>query len=91
MAMHWLPRPPTKKISALYRWVHKRHTYATHTLLALQRSRDRNQIEPLVFLQHQLGHASINTTMVYLHLINELADEAVLAYDDELNEWAAEH
>jgi len=23
--------------------------------------------------------------MVYLHLVNEMADEAVLAYDDELN------
>jgi integrase/recombinase XerD len=67
-----------------------RHTYATHTLVALQRSRDRNRLEPLVFLQRQLGHVSINTTMVYLHLINELADEAVLAYDDELNDWATE-
>jgi len=25
--------------------------------------------------------------MVYLHLVNERADEAVLAYDDELNDW----
>lgn len=61
-----------------------RHTYATHTLVALQRN--RGDIEPLVFLQRQLGHSSIQTTMVYLHLINELADSAVLAYDDELNE-----
>lgn len=60
-----------------------RHTYATHTLVALQRS--RGDVEPLVFLQRQLGHSSIQTTMVYLHLINDLADEAVLAYDDELN------
>lgn len=65
-----------------------RHTYATHTLVALQRDRGETRIEPLVFVQKQLGHASILTTMVYLHLINELADEAVLAYDDELNEWA---
>ncbi|MFM4777929.1 tyrosine-type recombinase/integrase [Aeromonas veronii] len=65
-----------------------RHTYATHTLLALQRN--RGDIEPLVFVQRQLGHSSIQTTMVYLHLINELADSAVLAYDDELNEnWEA--
>ena len=61
-----------------------RHTYATHTLVALQRQRS---IEPLVFLQKQLGHASIQTTMIYLHLINEFADDAVLAYDDELNDW----
>ncbi len=64
-----------------------RHTYATHTLVNLQRN-PQNGIEPLVFLQRQLGHSSIQTTMVYLHLINEMADEAVLAYDDELNEMA---
>ena len=64
-------------------WTHMlRHTYATHTLASLQRSRDRIRIEPLAFLQRQLGHASINTTMVYLHLVNELADDAVLAPND---------
>lgn len=68
-------------------WPHLlRHTYATHTLMALQRQGDRNRVEPLVFLQRQLGHASIQTTMIYLHLVNEVADEAVLTYDDELNE-----
>lgn len=61
-----------------------RHTYATHTLVALQRN--RGDIDPLVFVQRQLGHSSLQTTMVYLHLINELADSAVLAYDDELND-----
>ncbi|BDB30177.1 MULTISPECIES: tyrosine-type recombinase/integrase [Cupriavidus] len=70
-------------------WAHLlRHTYATHTLVSLQRVRDRSRIEPLVFLKQQLGHASVQTTMVYLHLVNELADEAVLAYDDELNDLA---
>jgi integrase/recombinase XerD len=67
-----------------------RHTYATHTLVAMQRHRADNRIEPLVFVQRQLGHASITTTMVYLHLVNELADDAVLAYDDELNDWVEE-
>jgi len=62
-----------------------RHTYATQTLVSLQRN-PANGLEPLVFLQRQLGHGSIQTTMVYLHLVNEMADEAVLAYDDELNE-----
>ena len=74
--------------AGLAAWPHLlRHTYATHTLIALQRQGDRNRVEPLVFLQRQLGHTSIQTTMVYLHLVNELADDAVLAYDDELNEW----
>ncbi|WP_256656977.1 hypothetical protein [Pseudomonas sp. BGI-2] len=39
-----------------------------------------------MFVQRQLGHSSIQTTMVYLHLVNELADNAVLAYDDELSD-----
>lgn len=60
-----------------------RHTYATQTLAVLQRVQGR--IDPLVFLQRQLGHSSIQTTMVYLHLVNELVDSAVLTYDDELN------
>jgi integrase len=64
-----------------------RHTYATHTLVNLQR-KPQNGLDPLVFLQRQLGHSSIQTTMIYLHLVNEVADEAVLAYDDELNEVA---
>jgi integrase len=67
-----------------------RHTYATHTLAALQRNRAAHTVEPLVFLQNQLGHASIETTMIYLHLVNSLVDDAVLAYDDELNDWADE-
>jgi site-specific recombinase XerD len=66
-----------------------RHTYATHTLVSLQRNPQQG-IDPLVYLQRQLGHSSIQTTMVYLHLVNEMADEAVLAYDDELNEMAGE-
>lgn len=61
-----------------------RHTYATHTLSRLQKS--VGKIDPLVFLMRQLGHSSIDTTMIYAHLVNEIADEAVLAYDDELNE-----
>lgn len=65
-----------------------RHTYATHTLVALQKHQEENGIEPIVFLMLQLGHASIVTTMKYTHIVNELADKAILAYDDELNDWA---
>lgn len=64
-----------------------RHTYATHTLVAAQRNPAAFGINPLVFLQRQLGHASISTTMIYVHLVNDLVDDAVLAYDDELNDW----
>lgn len=66
-----------------------RHSYATHTLVSLQRN-PASGLEPLVFVQRQLGHSSIQTTMVYLHLVNEMANEAVLAYDDELNALAGE-
>ena len=62
-----------------------RHTNATHTLSAMQRA--EAGIDPLVYVQRQLGHASIQTTMVYLHLVNERAERAMLAYDDELNDW----
>lgn len=64
-----------------------RHTYATHALVSLQRN-PASGLEPLVFVQRQLGHSSIQTTMVYLHLINDMANEAVLAYDEELNALA---
>lgn len=64
-----------------------RHTYATLTLVSLQRN-PAIGLNPLVFVQRQLGHSSIQTTMLYLHLVNEMADEAVLAYDDELNALA---
>lgn len=67
-----------------------RHTYATHTLLALQRQRDQNRLEPVIFLMRQLGHTSIATTQRYLHLINDLADHAVLAFDEELYSLAAQ-
>ncbi|MGE8327118.1 tyrosine-type recombinase/integrase [Pseudomonas urmiensis] len=59
-----------------------RHTYATLTLRALQVS--RSHIDPLIFLQRQLGHASIETTMVYLDLLDEDTENAILEYDDEL-------
>lgn len=61
-----------------------RHTYATHTLVSLQQN--LGEIESLVFLQEQLGHSSIQTTTVYLHLLSKRADSAVLAYDVELND-----
>jgi integrase len=64
-----------------------RHTYATHTLARLQSQRDVMRQEPLVFLQKQLGHSSPSQTMVYLHIVNDLSDAAVLEYGNELNDW----
>lgn len=59
-----------------------RHTYATHTLVSLQRF--KGDIEPLVFVSRQLGHESIETTKIYLHLVDDYVDNAVLEYDEEL-------
>lgn len=65
-------------------WPHMlRHTYATHTLNDLQQS--KGAVEPLVYLMKQLRHVSISSTMIYTHLINRHVDNAVLAYDDEIN------
>ena len=64
-----------------------RHTYATHTLARLQTQRDVLRQEPIVFLQKQLGHSSPTQTMVYLHIVNDLADAAALTYETELDDW----
>ncbi len=66
-----------------------RHTYATHTLVALQRSKSTS--DPLTFLKNQLGHSSIQTTMIYAHLVDDYVEDAVLQYDDELNEMDPQH
>lgn len=62
-----------------------RHTYATHTLARLQKAKKSNGIEPLIFLQNQLGHDSLETTKKYLHISHEVVDNAVLEYDHELD------
>lgn len=62
-----------------------RHTYATHTLYAMRKT--NSGIDPLVYLQKQLGHASIEQTMTYAHVLDDSPEDAVLEYDDELNDW----
>lgn len=60
-----------------------RHTYATHTLASLQQQGARG-LDPLVFVQRQLGHSSIETTLCYAHVANELAISAMTTYDEEI-------
>jgi integrase/recombinase XerD len=68
-------------------WPHVlRHTYASYTLAALQAR--STGIDPLVFLQRQLGHSSINTTMEYLHLVDALVERSVTAYDADVSAWS---
>lgn len=61
-----------------------RHTYGTHTLLALRKSKDFEG-EPLLYVRDRLGHSDVQTTMIYLHLINQLEAQSVLAYEDEID------
>ena len=59
-----------------------RHTYSTHLLSSMP------GINGLLFLKNQLGHESITTTKEYLHLVDQIADNAVLGYAGELDDFA---
>ncbi|KTT01383.1 integrase [Pseudomonas oryzihabitans] len=61
-----------------------RHTYATYTLWSLRKSKGFEG-EPLLYVRDRLGHSSVQTTTIYLHLINLLEAKSVLAYEDELD------
>ncbi|HCL6312622.1 tyrosine-type recombinase/integrase (plasmid) [Citrobacter freundii] len=61
-----------------------RHTYGTYTLRALRKSTDF-QGEPLLYVRDRLGHSDVQTTMIYLHLINQLEAQSVLAHEDEID------
>ncbi|WP_240975293.1 tyrosine-type recombinase/integrase [Paraburkholderia aromaticivorans] len=56
MAMRWLPRPPTKKTSALSTQRYKRHACATHLLASGF---------TLKQIGDHLGHRSAYATRVY--------------------------
>lgn len=60
-----------------------RHTYGTYTLLSLRKSEFAG--EPLLYVRDRLGHASVSTTAVYLHLINQLDAQLILQHEDELD------
>lgn len=61
-----------------------RHTYGTYTLLALRKSKEFEG-EPLLYVRDRLGHSNIQTTIIYLHLINQLEAQSVLAHEDEID------
>lgn len=61
-----------------------RHSYATYTLAALRRS-PQFEGEPLLYVRDRLGHASVQTTVVYLHLIDHLEAQAILAHEDAID------
>jgi len=61
-----------------------RQTYGTYTLLALIKSREFEG-EPLFYVRDRLGHSDVQITMIYLHLINQLEVQSVLAHEDEID------
>lgn len=61
-----------------------RHTYGTYTLLALRKTKEFEG-EPLMYVRDRLGHSDVQTTMIYLHHINQLEAQSVLAYEDEID------
>lgn len=65
-----------------------RHSYATYLLWSLRKS-TTFQGEPLLYVRDRLGHSDVSTTTIYLHLINSLEGELVLAHEDEVDQLFA--
>ncbi len=73
-----------KKVGFQVRAHMLRHTYGTYTLSALRKSLEFHG-EPLLYVRDRMGHSDVQTTAIYLHLINQLDAQIVLAHEDELD------
>ena len=64
-----------------------RHTFATHTLAALEDLKRAGKLRgsPLLRLKGLLGHSSITQTSRYLHFIDEIEDEYGTKYQAEID------
>ncbi len=60
-----------------------RHTYGTYTLWKLRKVGFDG--EPLLYVRDRMGHSSVSTTSIYLHLINQLGAQLVLLWEDEID------
>ena len=60
-----------------------RHTYGTYTLWKLRKIGFEG--EPLLYVRDRMGHSSVSTTSIYLHLINQLGAQVVLQWADEID------
>lgn len=61
-----------------------RHSYGTYTLAALRKNPDFTG-EPLLYVRDRMGHSDVQSTAIYLHLINQLEAQVVLAHEDEID------
>jgi integrase/recombinase XerD len=59
-----------------------RHTYATHMLAALAKS--RNVGNALLYIRDRLGHSSVKTTEKYLHYVDAVAESIMDEYQNDL-------
>lgn len=64
-----------------------RHTFATHTLAALEDLKRAGKLRgsPIVILQGLMGHASITTTSRYLHFLDSIDDAYGTQYQVEID------
>lgn len=60
-----------------------RHTYATYTLQGLRERGYRG--DALMYLRDRLGHSSVTTTQRYLHLVEEIDADLMIALEEEIN------
>jgi site-specific recombinase XerD len=65
-----------------------RHSYATYLLWSLRKSKTFEG-EPLLYVRDRMGHSDVSTTTIYLHLINSLEGNLVLAHEDEIDQLLA--
>lgn len=60
-----------------------RHTYATYTLHGLRERGYKG--DALMYLRDRLGHSSVTTTQLYLHLVEEIDADLMIAFEEEIN------
>jgi|APLak6261703504_1056268.scaffolds.fasta_scaffold01021_1 integrase/recombinase XerD len=67
-----------------------RHTYATHTLYELRKKKNSG-VDPLMYVRNRLGHASITTTQKYLHFLDDIEDDLMTDFQNEIDLLSAEN
>jgi integrase len=67
-----------------------RHTYATHTLYELRQKKNIG-VDPLIYVRNRLGHASIITTQKYLHFLDDIEDDVMTDFQNEIDQLSGEN